>query len=185
MGSSFYFILSNADVVAPPPLGSDGGEIEELKGGCPPTSCSESSFDRREAEDVMRKTMEGLVDLIQPCLAEEFRAVDLEVLRQHLHKLFECSLGEVLTIWSEEKIPEDSHLIGSKRAIPLLVLAWRCLHGLDHRTQSVDGILGVASRSHGGHEKVDLPEVVGFWNHLISSPNATAQTPPDSGTKNL
>jgi len=29
-------------VVAPPPLGSDGGEMEELKGGCPPTSCSES-----------------------------------------------------------------------------------------------------------------------------------------------
>ena len=36
--------VENADVVAPPPLVSEGGEVEELKGGCPPTSCSESSL---------------------------------------------------------------------------------------------------------------------------------------------
>ena len=40
----FRLNLHNADVVAPPRLGSEGGEIEELKGGCPPTSCSMSSF---------------------------------------------------------------------------------------------------------------------------------------------
>ena len=31
-------------MVAPSPLESDGAGIEKLKGGCPPTSCSESSF---------------------------------------------------------------------------------------------------------------------------------------------
>lgn len=31
-------------MVAPPPLESEGFEIEKLKGGCPPTPCSPSSF---------------------------------------------------------------------------------------------------------------------------------------------
>jgi hypothetical protein len=139
--------------------------------GCCVSSCSESSFDLAAAEEVMRNVMQGLADLVKPRLTEEFLSVDLEVLRQHLHELFECGLGEVLSIWSEEKISDNSHLIGSKRAIPLLVLAWRCLHGLDHPAQSGDVVLGVASGSHGGHDHVDLPEVVAFWNHLISSPN--------------
>jgi len=38
-----YIFLPNVKVVAPPPLESEGAEIEKLKGGCPPTSCSESS----------------------------------------------------------------------------------------------------------------------------------------------
>jgi hypothetical protein len=40
----FFIILANVKVVAPPPLESEGVVIEELKGGCPPTSCSLSSF---------------------------------------------------------------------------------------------------------------------------------------------
>jgi hypothetical protein len=38
------FSWSNVKVVAPPPLESEGVEIERLKGGCPPTPCSESSL---------------------------------------------------------------------------------------------------------------------------------------------
>jgi len=170
-------ISQNAHVVAPPPLECEGVEIEKLKGGCPPTSCSESSFDLREAEDVMRNMMEGLGDLVKPCLTQEFLSVDIEVIRQHIHELFECGLGECLTIWSEE-IPENLHLGGRKRAIPLLVLAWRCLHGLDQPVQRVDSIAGDSSREHGGSQKVDPPEVVEFWNHLISFPNADVVAPP-------
>ena len=177
------FSWSNVKEHAPPPLKSESAATEELHGGCCVSTCSESSFDLAAAQEVMRDVMQGLADLIKPRLTEEFLSVDLEVIRDHIHELFECSLGEVLSIWSVEKISDNSHLIGSKRAIPLLVLAWRCLNGLEEPAQSVDVTLGVASRSHGSHEKVDLPEVVRFWDHLFSSPNVRCA--PTGGSVNL
>lgn len=36
--------MANVKVVAPSPLEREGVEIEKLKGGCPPTPCSESSL---------------------------------------------------------------------------------------------------------------------------------------------
>ena len=58
-------------MVAPPPLGSEGGEIEELKGGCPPTSCSESSF------------VDGVYQnkCLHPILPDDPRAALVEVAR--------------------------------------------------------------------------------------------------------
>jgi hypothetical protein len=43
-GCLYSFFLENVKVVAPPPMESDGVEIERLKGGCSPTACSPSSI---------------------------------------------------------------------------------------------------------------------------------------------
>lgn len=50
--------LHNADVVAPPPLCSKGGEAEGREGGCPPTSCSLSLF-----ADVSSMIQRGKLDI--------------------------------------------------------------------------------------------------------------------------
>ena len=48
------YVWQNADVVAPPPLESEGGEMEKLKGGCPPTSCSESLVGESAAREKIK-----------------------------------------------------------------------------------------------------------------------------------
>jgi hypothetical protein len=191
--SGVSYFLQNVKEHAPSPAGAsvDSSGMPEPSpmpenraagGGCCVSSCSESSFDLAAAEEVMRNVMQGLADLVKPRLTEEFLSVDLEVIRDHLHELFECSLGECLTIWSEEKVSENSHLVGGKRAIPLLVLAWRCLYGLEQPLKRVDEINGDASCEHGCSEKVDLPEVVRFWDHLFSSPNDDVVAPARSSS---
>ena len=51
--------MPNVKVVAPPPLESEGVEIEKLNGGCPPTTCCASSFHGID-DDFLSDKMEGL-----------------------------------------------------------------------------------------------------------------------------
>ena len=129
---------------------------------------------------VMKQYMESLVELIKPGLAQEVILGDIQMARNRTIELFECPLGEVATAWAAET-PDNINLGRFQRSIPLLVLLWRLRHGVNDGHHGLNSGLWVSGALHGITKEVDHPEVVEFWNHIISLPNAKEHATPLAG----